>query len=172
MRFRVVRFKISDDSYETVVTNLPDDKFSPEMLKALYHLRWGIETSFRELKYAVGLSHLHGRKKEYAIQEIFARLTLFNFCEAVSAQAARDEAERKAKEEQEAAAGKQRKYLYQVNHTMAVEICREFLKISDPVSSIDIGKQIRRYVIPIRPGRHYARKMRPQGFIAFTYRVS
>ncbi|RHQ11110.1 hypothetical protein DW981_10495 [Clostridium sp. AM49-4BH] len=25
-------------------------------MKEIYHLRWGIETSFRELKYAIGLT--------------------------------------------------------------------------------------------------------------------
>jgi len=60
--FRVVRFQISDDSYETIITNLDSDKFSPEKIKELYHLRWGIETSFRELKYAIGLISFHSKK--------------------------------------------------------------------------------------------------------------
>ena len=51
--FRIARFKIADDSYETVITNLDRFCFSAEKLKELYHLRWGIETSFRELKYAI-----------------------------------------------------------------------------------------------------------------------
>lgn len=62
--FRIARFKIADDSYETVITNLDRFCFSAEKLKELYHLRWGIETSFRELKYAIGLTSFHAKKVE------------------------------------------------------------------------------------------------------------
>ena len=39
--FRIVRFKISDDSTETLITNLDKDSFPSDELKHLYHLRWG-----------------------------------------------------------------------------------------------------------------------------------
>ena len=39
--FRVVRFKISDDTYESIVTNLDENEFSLEEIKELYHMRWG-----------------------------------------------------------------------------------------------------------------------------------
>ena len=55
LNVRFVRFQISDDTYETVITNLSADEFSPTEIKHLYSLRWGIETSFRELKYTIGL---------------------------------------------------------------------------------------------------------------------
>ena len=54
------------------------NEFSTEEIKELYALRWGIETSFRELKYAVGLTSFHSKKHEYIIQEIWARLLLYN----------------------------------------------------------------------------------------------
>lgn len=50
LSFRVVRFKLTEDTYETLITNLDREEFSPERLKELYHKRWRIETSFRELK--------------------------------------------------------------------------------------------------------------------------
>ena len=34
-------------------------------IKELYHMRWGIETSFRELKYAIGLTSFHSKKRDY-----------------------------------------------------------------------------------------------------------
>ena len=79
--FRIVRFKLSDFSYETVITNLDAVDFPPEELKRLYGMRWGIETSFRELKYTVGLLHFHAKKVENITQEIFARLIMYNFAE-------------------------------------------------------------------------------------------
>lgn len=60
--FRISRFQISAMSYEIVVTNLDRFLFPPAKLKELYNLRWGIETSFRELKYAIGLTSFHARK--------------------------------------------------------------------------------------------------------------
>ena len=73
--FRVTRFKISDTAYEMVITNLDTEIFSPDELKRLYGMRWGIETSFRELKYTVGLLHFHAKKVENITQEIFGSMS-------------------------------------------------------------------------------------------------
>ena len=43
LNIRFVRFHISDDTYETVITNLPSDEFSPAELKHLYNLRWELK---------------------------------------------------------------------------------------------------------------------------------
>lgn len=56
INFRVVRFPISEDTFEVIITNLNEKEFPLEKIKEVYHMRWGIETSFRELKYAVGLT--------------------------------------------------------------------------------------------------------------------
>lgn len=82
--FRIVRFKITDDTYGVVVTNLDRMNFSPQTLKELYSMRWGIETSFRDLKYTIGLLHFHSKKVEYILQEIYARLIMYNFSEIIT----------------------------------------------------------------------------------------
>ena len=82
--FRVVRFKISDDTYETIITSLNRFEFPISKIKELYHLRWGIETSFRELKYTIGLVNFHAKKEEFILQEIYARLVIYNFCERIT----------------------------------------------------------------------------------------
>lgn len=46
------------------MTNLDRTEFPLEEIKELYNKRWGIETSFRELKYAIGLNALHSKKKK------------------------------------------------------------------------------------------------------------
>lgn len=81
MIFRVVRVKLEDDNYETIITNLDRKQFPAEMLKELYHLRWGIETSFLDLKYNIGLLSLHSKKEEFVYQEINASFILFNACQ-------------------------------------------------------------------------------------------
>ena len=84
LEFRVVRFPLPNGSFECIITNLSQDDFSSDDIKDLYHMRWGIETSFRELKYAIGLTNFHSKKCDYIQQEIWARLILYNFCEAIT----------------------------------------------------------------------------------------
>jgi hypothetical protein len=74
---RAVRVQLEDGSYQCFITNLEDDIFPPEVIKSLYFLRWGIETSFRELKHTLALTHLHSKKKESIAQEIFAKMTMY-----------------------------------------------------------------------------------------------
>ena len=74
LSFRILRFPISTSTYECIVTNLPLDEFPVERIKTLYNARWSIESSFRKLKYTIGLSNFHAYKPEYVKQEIWARL--------------------------------------------------------------------------------------------------
>lgn len=62
MSFRVVRFVLPSGAYETVITNLSTAEFPPYELRCIYNMRWGIETSFRALKYTVGLTNFHAKK--------------------------------------------------------------------------------------------------------------
>lgn len=154
--FRIVRFPISDNSYEVVVTNLDAREFPPDSLKKLYGMRWGIETSFRDLKYTVGLLHFHSKKVEYILQEIFASLIMYNFSELITSHVVIEKGTRK--------------YEYKVNFSVAVHICREFLlKVNIPP---DIESLIARYLTPIRPGRSRPREMKAKQAISFMYRVA
>ena len=149
--FRIVRFPISDNSYEVVVTNPDATEFPPDSLKKLYGMRWGIETSFRDLKYTIGLLHFHSKKVEYILQEIFASLIMYNFSELITSHVVIEKGTRK--------------YEYKVNFSVAVHICREFLlKVNIPP---DIESLIARYITPIRPGRSRPREMKVKQAISF-----
>jgi len=154
--FRIVRFKITEESYETVVTNLPKDSFPPAQLKELYNMRWGIETSFRELKYTVGLLHFHAKKVEYIYQEIFARLIMYNFSELVTSHVIIQKIHAK--------------HTYRANFSVAVHVCRQFFLGN--VSPPDVEALICKHVSPIRPGRHRPRKMSAKHAVSFIYRVA
>lgn len=156
--FRVVRFKISKDTYETIITNIDENEFSPDMIKELYHMRWGIETSFRELKYAIGLINLHSKKVEYIIQEIFARLTMYNFCEMITLNVV--------------ISHKQRKHEYQVNFTVAIHICKHFFRCSKDVIPPDVELLIQQNILPVRKGRKDQRRLRTKSSVSFIYRVA
>lgn len=56
MNLRVLRFKISEEDYECILTNLSQNEFSANEIKKLYAMRWGIETSFREEQYEAPLA--------------------------------------------------------------------------------------------------------------------
>ena len=154
--FRIVRFKISEDSTETLITNLDMESFSAEELKQLYRMRWGIETSFRYLKYTVGLSLFQSKKVEYITQEIFARLTMYNFCELITSHVIIQK--------------KRRKHVYQTNFTAAVHICRQFLQ--GDVAPPKVEALISNYVVPIRPGRSTPRRAKDIKFNGFFYRIA
>ena len=156
--FRVVRFKISDDAYETIITNLDQEEFRPEKIKELYHLRWGIETSFRELKYAIGLISFHSKKVEHITQEIFARLVMYNFCELITMHVVIQQ--------------KETKYIYQVNFTRAIQVCRYYFKCQSDISPPDVEALIRKNILPIRDGRKDPRKVKAKAVVSFLYRVA
>ena len=154
--FRIVRFKITEHSYETIVTNLDKLNFPPEELKVLYGMRWGIETSFRELKYTVGLLHFHAKKVEYIHQEIFARLIMYNFAELVTSHVI--------------ISASNTKLVYKANFTVAVHACRQFFLGN--ASPPDIEATIQKHKSPIRAGRRRPRKMSAKHAVSFTYRIA
>lgn len=157
MRLRIVRFQLETGEFETIATSLPRT-FTMEDIKELYHLRWGIETSFRDLKYTLGLVNLHGKRDAFAEQEIWAALTMFNFASRI----ARESVVKQPKDGV---------YAYRVNFKMAVALCREYFRKSD-ANAEELIKQIAKYTVPVRPGRADQRKLKAKGFVGFTYRVA
>ena len=135
-------------------------------MKNLYHLRWGVETSFRDLKYTIDLVHFHCRKKEFVEQEIYTRLTVYNFCEAITRHICVTR-----QTVQKERGGKRRKYGYKINFATAVCICRAYLK-ENGGSEINVCRLIGRFLIPIRPDRKAAREIKEQYVKPFIYRAA
>lgn len=156
--FRIVRFAISENSYEVIITNLNKNEFPVEKIKELYHMRWGIETSFRELKYAIGLRNFHSKKATFVQQEIFARLTMYNFCEIITTHVV--------------ILQKNRKYTYQVNFTLAIAVCLHYFRCRNELSSPNLEALIRKNILPVRKGRNDPRKVKPKSSVSFIYRVA
>lgn len=133
--FRIVRLVTVGGNTETLITNLDPQQFPVTALGRLYAMRWGIETSFRGLKYAVGLIHLHAKKPELVLQEIFASFLIYNFTQAAAW--AVDISHGVSK------------YKRHVNFSDAVYACCAFLRDSfaDPLPLLQ------RKLLPFRPGR-------------------
>ena len=158
LKFRIIRLKISENNYETIVTNLYDDEFSAEDIKMIYKMRWGIETSFRELKYHVGLIAFHSKKKDCVIQEIFASLIMYNFSMLITENIFIDD-------------NKHNKYRSKVNYAVAIHICITFYRCNN-VSPSHLRKLIARNKCPVRHNRNAFRKTRYHSAIPFNYRLS
>jgi hypothetical protein len=158
LKFRIIRIKISEKNYETLVTNLWDDEFSAEDIKMIYKIRWGIETSFRELKYHVGLIAFHSKKKDCVIQEIFASLIMYNFSMLITENIVIDD-------------DKHNDYRYKINYAVAIHACIRFFRSSHADPSL-LEDLIARNKCPVRPDRNVVRKTRYHSAIGFNYRLS
>ena len=155
LSFRVVRFKLTEDTYEVLLTTLTEDEFSVSELKELYAMRWGIETSFRDLKYSLALSYFHSKKTENILQEIFARLTMYNFAELITSHVVVKQ--------------KSRKHLYKINFASAVHICRNFFLKN--ISPSDVEALLLMHLLPVRQRSANLRRGSPRAAPSFTYRI-
>ena len=164
VKFRVCKIKIKDedtnnkDTWEVLITNLDKEKFSLEKIKQLYHMRWGIESSFRKLKYDLGGIQFHSKQDDFVKMEIYSHMIMFNVVSQTSIQAT---------------TRKTRKYTYIINFKMAcIIVNRRYSKSSSDKIFKQILVEISMRVIPIRPGRRDKRKMKVKEPVNFIYRVA
>ncbi len=157
MKFRVVRVLLDTGEYETLATSLPRS-FTPAEIKELYHARWGIETSFRELKYGIGLVNLHGKKDDFVKQEIFSAMLIMNFCNRIVNEIVITQKQENI-------------YEYKVNMKMAMYLCRQFFR-TENADEKKLIRDIAKYLEPVRPDRRDIRNIKAKSFVGFVYRVS
>ena len=139
IEFRIVRVRLDNGTYICIATNLSEE-FPLEEINKLYRMRWSEETSFRELKYTIGLINWHSSKYDGILQEINAHMILYNFCELVTSHA-------KVKK------SKNTKHVYKINFAIAVNICRAYLKHSG--NETETMLLIQKYLTPVRYNRKY-----------------
>ena len=157
INLRVVRFKITDDTYECLITNLDESEFSAEDLKYVYHLRWNLETGFRQLKWEIGMVYFHAKKRIGLIQEIYASLIMFNFTRFLTINTELENKEDCL-------------YEYKANFIAALTNARLFLK--GFISAGQMTERIKKFLIPIRPGRSFKRNVKPQSAKPLNYKVA
>lgn len=153
LKLRIVRFEVADGIFENIITTLSEKDFTSKDIKYCYNLRWGIETSFRDLKHTIGATNLHSKKTEFISLELWSRLILYNFCSIIILHVPIKH--------------KTRKHEYQVNFSLAMKICFDFLR---GVAPPNIESLISKYILPIRLERNYARQHRVQNPTSFSYR--
>lgn len=157
IEFRIVRILLDNGTYICIATTLSEEEFPLEEIKKLYRMRWSEETSFRELKYTIGLINWHSSKYDGILQEINARMILYNFCELVTAHAVVTTQENT-------------KHVYKINFATAVNICRAYLKHGSDETEIML--LIQKHLTPIRCNRKYPINLRPKRNRDFMYRAA
>lgn len=156
INLRALRFKISDDGYENIITNLPPEAFDTDEIKRLYNLRWGIEISFREIKHDLGAMNFHSKNRKFIEMELWARLILYNFCSIIIGHVIVNKSGRK--------------HTYQVNFSVAYKACRYFLGLHNKEHPPNLKSLIEKNILPIRHDRKYERHHRFRIPVSFTYR--
>ena len=139
-----------------LITNLPEKKYPASVLKEYYHTRWGIEQSFLFLKYGVALNYFHSIRRDFLHQEIYAKLTLYNFISLLVACT-------------QLPSSGGTKYTYTVSFSDAISIGRLFLLKNIPPA--DLVKLMEFYKTPRRPGRKRNRHVCSQKLRTLQHRA-
>lgn len=155
MSVRIIKVELDGGKTEYLLTNLQEDRFDIALLKNIYHMRWGIETSFRYLKYNVALNYFHSCLRELIIQEFYARLILYNMTRLLISCVKVIQTTQK--------------YRRKVSVSDAVVTCRYYL--IQRIKNAEIKKLLLQYLTDIRPDRVFTREVRSKRFEPLTNRT-
>lgn len=163
VKCRVVKFRINNsdngrEEWEVLLTNLNRFEFPISRMKEMYHKRWDIETSFRELKYALGGINFHSKKDDFIKMELFAHFIMFN---AVSRSISCISVPQT-----------NHKYPYAIDFKMACLIVRKYYRLHNEKPPDEMFVEILAYTVPIRAGRSDKRNLKPKSAVWFVYRVA
>ena len=156
VRLRVLQIHLKDsennDIIEILLTNIFEDDFTPEEFKELYHLRWGIETKYDDIKNKLEIESFSGTSPLAVRQDFFATMFLNNLASMMIAENA-DEIDRLHN-------SGQNKYQYKANVNTVISVLAEKVVQLFIVSNRErkkilkfIYSEIQHSVVPIRPGR-------------------
>ena len=172
LSFRLVRIRINKkgtegkEEFEMLITNLPADTFPHRVFKTIYHLRWGLEVAYRELKYDEHAIFFHSKKKDCIIGELYLSLALHNIVAYICSRSGKKLLALKRKLAKDKA-----KHDYSMNHSKASYVIRKYLRLRNVWTSESIIEELVREMEEIRDNkRQFDRKLIPKGVIPFNYR--
>ena len=158
LTFRVISFPISDKEDEILITNVMDSEMTIQDFKDIYHMRWGIETTYNCTKNMFEIENFTGATPCAVLQDFYATLFLYNVVSVIIYESeAQQEKQRPSKE-------KEKKYEYKINVNLAVQKVKDnfiYLVSMDSTKAQErrlarLIKQLAKEVVPIRPDRHYS----------------
>jgi len=86
LKIRLIKYEINGNSY-CVGTTLMEEQYTIDVLKDVYHARWGIEELYKVSKRLIEVDDFHGRSERAVKQEVFAHfvlITLSRLCARAS----------------------------------------------------------------------------------------
>jgi hypothetical protein len=150
---RLIRVVLDDGSIEVLATNLFDQQNYPcNEFKALYFMRWGIETRFSSFKNQLQLEAFSGQKVETILQDFYITVFLSNLQEIISKPSQQMVNERTAK----------CKHAYQINRNIAIGLMKNriidiFLSKDPQNILIELQNLFSSYIQAVRPNRKVPR---------------
>jgi hypothetical protein len=172
IKVRIVRFLLPNGNYVCVATNLDPNEFGKKELCEIYHRRWGLETAFRKLKYSIGLVNFHSYKMEYILQELYARLTMYNFTASIVKTLEPLTSDYDSTNEDHASNDEEETKEVSIAFSQAVTVCRKLLikRTLDYIrNAIEI---IKGHTFIKKTGQAFERKVKPQSYRPFCYKTS
>lgn len=151
IELRLINITLSSGEQEILTTNLTDkENYSLKGLEALYHLRWGVEESFKSFKKALHIEYFTGRTALAVKQDFYAKVFMLNMASMIRTQGVQDQKNSKS--------GR----LYRANKTQTLAKLKDFLV--DLFNGKYLKKIIRQMLKILkkrlevfRPGRSFAR---------------
>lgn len=164
---RLVRFTVGKGTVETLATNLSKAEMVADDLRTIYHLRWEVETAFRDAKQRFFLNRMTGKKIESMRLDLWASLLCANLMLMSVWEAEYDNRAklRRKKPRTGKSGAKSRITGYHASRASTARILRHeelFAKlVMDKWVTDKILSQTERYIIarlvPERPGRSFDR---------------
>ena len=157
IKVRVLIIDLSTGEKEILITSLINKaEYKYKIFKELYHLRWGGEENYKFHKVRIEIENFSG-KTPHAIEQDFNASVFTANIRALIAEEAQGELDQKYSKEP-------RKYEYDINKNISVGILKdEIVKVLfNPKADLRVfcahlKQDMKKSVIPIRPGRKYER---------------
>jgi hypothetical protein len=156
---RVVKFQLPSGEEETLLTTLFD--LPHEAFMELYFKRWPIETKYDIVKNKLALENFSGYSKNVILQDFWACMHLVNMVAVAKDEANAEIHAKRAK--------KENKYTYVANINQIIASLKEYWVAMYFANSSErdrlqdiVEREIRRSVVPIRPGRSVKRSSNPR----------
>ena len=159
---RFVRVWLDKDRYEILATNLPRDTFPQDCFAEIYHMRWGIETSYETLKSKLQVENFTGTKPVLIEQDIYGSVYVYNLAEHIAMEVEEENAQTLANDY---------KYPMKVNRNICIGILKNDLIHAFMQKDLDRRRKlmqqmyddISRNIVPVRDGRHFERDFHKSG---------
>lgn len=155
IKVRIVKIRLNTGEVELLATNLYDQQeITTEDLSELYHLRWGVEEGFKNLKPKMKIEQFGCKKTEGIFQEFYAHIFCMNMIGLTGSIANRKITDKT----------KHRRHRYKYNWKNAYRFLREkilhFFQLQEIGQWLDsLIEEIITSVVAIKPGRSFARDM-------------